>query len=605
MLIQRGQAAGCNLTRYARISRVTDMPGDPFNLTDLPRTPLGRAALEAVRPLLDRALGLDVLGRLYRALPTSGSRSFETLALDALGIALACAPDQVAHLPSHGPLIVAANHPRGISDGLALAALVGQVRADVKILANYLLARVPEMRRSCFFVDPFGGPQAASRSRAGLRAAHLWLRDGGALIVFPAGEVAHTRDEAGLLRDEPWQPTVSRLALTTGATIVPAFILGENSALFYGAGRLHPRLRTALLGRELLRQRGTTIHVRLGSRLTAIDASPLSSDSDSPPLIASARKAVDRLARPTSPATSTADQIALELAALGDDRCLVDTGGFKVYCASAPAIPATLRELGRLREIAFRAVGEGTGESVDLDAFDIHYDHLVCWDESARKVVGAYRMGRTDTIVAAHGVQGLYTRTLFRYDRALVDRLGPALELGRAFVREEYQRHHNALLLLWKGIGRFVSQHPQYRVLFGPVSISARYSDASHALLMRFLEQNHRHDALAELVQAVTPASMQAAPAPGAPVVPRTAEEASRLVAALEPDGKGMPVLIRQYLKLNARVLAFNVDPHFGNALDALMTVDLSMVERAILNRYMGRDEAARFLASVGSVQAA
>jgi putative hemolysin len=228
--------------------------------------------------------------------------------------------------------------------------------------------------------------------------------------------------------------------------------------------------------------------------------------------------------------------------------------------------------------------------------------HLFSWDRKRKQIVGAYRIGRTDRIIAAEGVHGLYTRTLFRYDERLIARLSPALELGRSFVRTEYQKNYNALLLLWKGIGRFIAGHPQYRVLFGPVSISCRYSDSSHRLLMAFLHQNHLDGDLADLVEAINPRVVN--PAPALPV-PRSVEEADRLVAETERDGKGVPILLRQYLKLNAKLLGFNVDPQFGDALDALMMVDLTTVDGAILNRYLGRQATADFLARYRVVQSA
>jgi hypothetical protein len=251
-----------------------------------------------------------------------------------------------------------------------------------------------------------------------------------------------------------------------------------------------------------------------------------------------------------------------------------------------------------LREITYRAVGEGTGCTVDLDRFDERYLHLFSWDRREKRLVGAYRIGQTDRIVATEGVEGLYTRKLFRYDRQFIDRFSPALELGRSFVRAEYQRNHNALFLLWKGIGRFVTEHPSYRFLFGPVSISARYTDASHALLIAFLEQNHLDRSLAELVEAVHPRQARPARSEAAvAVLPATIEEADKLVARLEADKKGIPVLLRQYLKLNARLIAVSIDPNFGDALDALMIVDLATVYPSILKRYLGREQADLFLA--------
>jgi putative hemolysin len=292
-----------------------------------------------------------------------------------------------------------------------------------------------------------------------------------------------------------------------------------------------------------------------------------------------------------------ADSIAAEIARLPGDACLVESGAFQVFCAEARLIPATLREIGRLREVTYRAIGEGTGRALDLDAFDESYLHLFSWDRERRQIAGAYRIGRTDIVMAQSGVAGLYTRTLFKYDEHLIAKLSPALELGRSFVTADYQRNYNALLLLWKGIGQFVVRHPQYRVLFGPVSISTRYSDSSHRLLMSFLFQNHRDEALAELVEAMHPADMTAAPAAALASVPASIEDASRLVSAMESDRKGVPVLLRQYLKLNARLLGFSVDPDFGDALDALMMVDLTRVDPAILTRYLGREGARVFLA--------
>ena len=292
-----------------------------------------------------------------------------------------------------------------------------------------------------------------------------------------------------------------------------------------------------------------------------------------------------------------ADSIAGEVAALSGDCRLLESGPFQVYCARSGQIPTTLREIGRLRAVTFHAVGEGTNCSIDLDRFDETYLHLFSWDRDQRRIVGAYRIGQTDRIVADAGVAGLYTRTLFRYDELLIDRLAaPALELGRSFVRAEYQKNYNALSLLWKGIGRFVARHPEYRVLFGPVSISARYSDASHRLLMSFLRQNHFAPEFGELVAALHTSRIAAAPA-GRVSVPRSLDEVNRLIEHVETDGKGMPVLLRQYLKLNARLIGFNVDPAFGETLDALMLVDLTAVDLPILNRYLGRDDAKHFLA--------
>jgi putative hemolysin len=536
-----------------------------------------RAATAAARPFLARALGLSELRRLYSSTIEAPGTTFEARALHALHITVD-APH--AGIPATGPLIIAANHPTGAMDGLILAETVRRQRSDVKILANRLLARIPELSESCFFVDPFGGPDAAARSRAGLRSAHLWLRSGGALVMFPSGEVAGSEGEGA------WNEALGRLALATQARVLPAFLEARNSRLFYAAGRIHHRFRTALLGRELLNKRDTTVRLFLGH---SIEPTQVSGTRTAAAATAFVRAAVDDLS-PGRPID--ARLLEPDVAALPAEARLLSSGQFAVYCAAAANLPNVLREIGRLRELTFRAVGEGTGRPLDLDRFDEHYEHLFVWNHESREIVGAYRVGRTDRIVKTHGIEGLYTRTLFRYDERLLDRMGPAFELGRAFVRAEYQRSFSALLLLWKGIGRLLAGAPEYQSLFGPVSISNRYQDGSQRLLRAFLAQNHLDRQFDGLVSAVNPPTGMTAPPRGtAPVA--DIGELDTLIKRLEGT-QGIPVLLRQYLRLNATLLGFNVDPAFGDALDALMMVDVRRIPVLLRLRYLGQTDHAQ-----------
>jgi putative hemolysin len=259
-----------------------------------------------------------------------------------------------------------------------------------------------------------------------------------------------------------------------------------------------------------------------------------------------------------------------------------------------------LQEIGRLREITFRATNEGTGKARDLDRFDNWYTHLFVWHKTRGEIVGAYRLGITDEIVAERGTAGLYTSTLFKYRAGLVERMGPAIELGRSFIRLEYQRSYAALLLLWKGIGRIVVERPQCKALFGPVSISNDYQTSSKHLMVQFLAASHYVPDLAELTRPrhpFRPPGMKKLTAQGRlNRLLSDSDAVDDVVAELEPDGKGMPVLLRQYLKLGARFFAFNVDPDFSDALDALMLVDLTKTDRKLLQRYMGEEGMGSFL---------
>jgi putative hemolysin len=576
--------------------------GDPFTLQFAPATRLRRAAFAVARPFLSWALRLPEYRRLYsvsRALPGT---TFEARALNTLGVRLRVhgSGSGEAGIPATGPLIVAANHPTGALDGLLVSEAVRQVRTDVRILTNHLLGCIPELDGRCFFVDPFGGARSAARSQAGLRAAHLWLRQGGTLVVFPAGEVA-TRDPRV---DSAWHPMVGRLALAANAAVLPTFIDARNSRLFYAAGRVHPIARTLLLGRELLNKRGTTVRVFVGS---SIGPAAIGKARTAPAATSLIRAATDALARTSMPDPRPVDVepavepslLAGDVLGLPADAVLLTSGSLDVFCAEAAAIPNVLREIGRLREITFRAAGEGTGRSIDLDRFDEHYQHLVVWNRDTREVVGAYRIGATDRIVPSAGPEGLYTSTLFRYDERLLERLSPALELGRSFVRAEYQRSYAALLLLWKGIGRLIARAPRYRVLFGPVSISSRYQDLTQQMLRAFLAEAHSDEQLASLVEPLNPPSPIAPPAREAARV-ADIDDLDALIRRLEGT-QGIPVLLRQYLRLKATLLGFNVDPAFGDALDALMMVDLTSVPAATLQRYLGRQETAAFLAHHGA----
>jgi len=258
-----------------------------------------------------------------------------------------------------------------------------------------------------------------------------------------------------------------------------------------------------------------------------------------------------------------------------------------------------LREVGRLREITFRAAGEGTGKPLDLDEFDNYYLHLFVWHTRKQELVGAYRLARTDAVRRQHGAGGLYTATLFRFGDPFLERLGPALELGRSFIRQEYQKGFAPLLLLWKGIGTFVARNPRYKILFGPVSISNQYQALSRELMISFLEKYTMLRDWSGLVRNRRGLRERWLKGPLRPALPATGfdvEDLSALVGDIEQKPAGVPVLLRQYLRLGGKLLGFNVDPKFADALDGLILVDLTKTEPKLLERYLGKNEATTFL---------
>jgi hypothetical protein len=297
-----------------------------------------------------------------------------------------------------------------------------------------------------------------------------------------------------------------------------------------------------------------------------------------------------------------ASLLQAEIEALPTEQLLVCSGRFRVQYAHAAQIPWCLQEIGRLREISFRAAGEGTRGASDIDLFDAHYLHLFVWDSKAHAIVGAYRMGLADEILARYGKRGLYTQSLFKYGTRALQSMNPAIELGRSFVRSEYQRSYAALMLLWRGIGCFVARNPRYAVLFGAVSISNSYDPVSRQLIVEYLKANTVETALARHVKSRRRFSHRRSLAwdVGEVAGLKDIDDLSRLVARIEPDAKGVPVLLRQYLKLGGRILGFSSDAQFSDTLDGLIKVDLRDSDPAVLANYMGAEGAAAFFAYHG-----
>jgi len=562
--------------------------------------------------LLRGVLGLGRLEAVYaRRPPGRTGLDFADWAVEDLALHAEVAPDDLARIPAAGPAVLVANHPFGGAEGLVLAHLAGRRRRDVKIVANYMLGRMPELAAMAFLVDPFDVPRAPRRNVVPLRGALRFVERGGLLIVFPAGEVAHFDRTARGITDPPWSPLIGGLVRRARACVVPAWIAGRNGWGFQAAGLVHPRLRTALLPRALLARRGRPLEVRIGSPVPFRQIEVLASDTERmaylrdrtyvlaerAPLQAAVQpRRTPATALPIVPA-APAELLAAEIGRLAPERLLVDAGGDAVYVAAAQEIPATLREIGRLREVTFRLVGEGTGREIDLDEFDRSYLHLLLWNRTERQVVGAYRLGPTDRLLADGGPEALYTSTLFGYDPRLFAAMGPALEMGRSFVRPEHQKSYAALLLLWRGIGQFVVRHPRYHTLFGPVSISADYRSASQRLLLSFLQQNRYVHEWRRWVRPRTPPRAERRRQRHDPAGLADLDDVSTFISEIESDHKGAPILLKQYLKLGGKLLGFNVDPAFSNVLDVLILVDLRRTDPKILARTMGPEGTARFLA--------
>ncbi len=584
----------------------------PFKLNGA----LGLNRIPLLEPIVERSLALHHLNRLYNDQPkTSSCMEFLEQTLKAFNVRYLTYSGELDNIPQQGPAIMVANHPYGAIEGVVLTYLLLQIRPDIKIMANQFLYRIPELRELFIGVDSFGSNQASKSNSGPLREAIRWVRKGGLLLVFPAGEVSYYRLDKGCVTDPEWSSSIARLIRMSGAAVIPSYIHGNNGVMFQLAGLVHPRLRTALLPRQLTNKYGHLMPIRIGEAISPqkLSSPGLTNEELSnqlrlrcymlaEKLIPTGRRSGYIASNRTIPVASqvhTDTVLQQEVTRLSAEQRLVDGDEMQVYYAHADQIPNLMQEIGRLRELTFRATGEGTGRERDIDLYDSYYLHLFIWNKKESELVGAYRLGLVDQITRKYGIKGLYSFSLFKYRRSMIDRISPAIELGRSFIRKEYQRSFSPLLLLWRGIGAYVCRNPKYRILFGPVSISSEYKSLSQQMMVSFLMSNRSHTGLAQQIKPRRPfqSGKEAKLLDGISDF-KDLDLVSDLISQLEPDGKGVPILLKQYLKMGGHILGFNVDKEFNNSLDGLVMVDLEQSPQKLLQRYMGKDGAARFLDS-------
>jgi putative hemolysin len=543
----------------------------------------GRRARIA-RPLLRTVARWSRLDQVEAFLAGTGHlRGFDFVAAASAHLQLRhhVEPAALARIPAAGRLLVVANHPSGARDALALLEMVGRVRQDVRIVANDLLSAIPALDGLLLPVRILGGRPTSDS----LRAVEQALEAEQCVIVFPAGEVSRLSPRG--VRDGRWRRGFVRFARACDAPVLPVRVVARNSALFYGASALFKPAGTALLAREMYARRAARVELRVGEA-TRID--PAADVAGEVRRVRRALYALGRrrevaargpepLAPPVDPRLVQADIQRLEvLGSTSDGKC--------ICVGRLPAGSPLLREIGRLREATFRAVGEGTGRSLDLDAYDSWYEHIVLWDAPAARVAGAYRIARGARVLAERGLDGLYTASLFRYADDAIPRIAQGLELGRSFVAREYWGSRG-IDYLWQGIGGWLRRHPNVRYLFGAVSISSALPAAAREQIVAYYARYYGTDGAH--AESKRPFAYLAAPPDFDALDADTAFRVLRdNLAAL---GASVPMLYKQYTELcepgGARFLAFGVDPAFSDSVDGLVEVDLRRMHPRKRRRYL------------------
>ena len=509
-----------------------------------------------------------------------------------------------------------------------LRAQAGEGR-PLKLLANAWLRCFEPMRPALLGVDVLGERgQAAASNRGGMREAVRWLKDGGCLALFPSGVVAARHWGKRGPQEGPWTKHLERMIQASNASVLPIYFHGSNSALFHAAGLVHPMLRTLMLPREAAYPSVRSLKVTVGpvlgperlarlaqpgglsaalrERTLMLGAAPASRPSPDPnapgpnstdpgghtrpiPVPTSPGPGPDTAANVVQAPETVSAAVANEVAGLlARDRSLAARESLEVFWFHGREAPALMRALGRRREEAFRAAGEGTGRDEDLDAFDPSYAQILLWDHAHGRIAGAYRAARVDHRLDSDGAKGLYSASLFRLDSALLADLRDALELGRSFISPDYQRHAAALPLLWRGLGAYALREAGCARLFGCVSISPRFQSMTQRLLVGFMRRHLLDSKRSAWVRPRNPVRELEAETGPQPTDLRSLEQ---WVDEMEEGRLGLPPLVKHYTRLGARVLAFNRDPDFNDTVDALILLDLKQAPALLLKRYLDKED--------------
>jgi putative hemolysin len=566
-------------------------------------TKIDKLGVPGLAALLMEVMKLNDINKVFSKNEHFAGLEFVDKILETVGVTIDFDEEDLKNIPKTGGFIAIANHPYGGIEGLALVKLLCTVRPEAKVMVNFILKKIPNLSEFFVAVNPFENVQHSS-SISGLKATFDLLKSGTPLGIFPAGEVSTFNLESQEVTDRLWHPVVGKLIAKAKVPVVPIYFHGNNGVLFNILSFIHPTLRTAKLPSEFLNKNGLKIKVRIGKPIKIEDVSYKNNTNRLLDFLRARTYALGtsieeekKLFNPISlfKRKKTPEQIVAEtdrnllvneIATL-DDFKVWEEKNYQVYITPTASIPNILREIGRLREITFREVGEGTNNKIDLDNYDIYYNHLFIWDKDLQNIVGAYRIGKGDEILNMLGRRGFYLSELFKIKEPFYPILRQGIELGRSWIRKEYQLKPLPLFLLWKGILKYLVDNPKYRYMFGPVSISNNFSKFSKSLIVDYITKNHFDYELAHYVKPKNKFKADLTPIDTDLLIENseTLKDLDGLIGDIESSHMKIPVLLRQYLNLNAKIICFNIDPKFSDCLDGFLVVDLHKIPAEVLEK--------------------
>lgn len=546
--------------------------------------------------MLLKVLRISKLNRIYERHKHKKDIEFLDGILSDFQIDFEIPEEDLARIPKEGAFITVSNHPLGGIDGILLLKLLLDKRPDYKIIANFLLHRIIPLKKYVLPVNPFEDHKDAKSSIAGIKNALLHLSKGYPLGIFPAGEVSSFKD-GKLAIDKPWEEGAIKIIKKANVPVIPIYFHAKNSKLFYFLSGMSDTLRTAKLPSELLTQKNRVIKVRIGKPIHVKEQNDFKNLEDFHQYL---RKKTYMLANPFEKKTSYINtnnfkisksvekviepvdtQLMIdELKEMDENGSLLFTSKiYRIYLGDSRDMPHILKEIGRLRELTFREVGEGTNKSLDLDKYDKFYKHLFLWDDTNNQLVGAYRMGIGQDIFENYGINGFYVNELFKIEPELFNMMKSTIEMGRAFIISTYQQRPMPLFLLWKGIVHVTLRYPKHKYLMGGVSISNKFSNFSKSLMIEFMKSHYYDPFIAQYVHPKKEYKVKLNVADKDFVFDTTQADMNKfdkIIDEIEPGDLRLPVLMKKYVKQNARLVAFNVDPKFNNAVDGLMYIRIA-----------------------------
>ena len=531
------------------------------------------------------ALRLGKINRLFDGAADYQGREFADHLLENMNITIDVSAEQLENIPKEGGFVVVSNHPFGGIEGVMLLSAIAKVRPDFKVMANFILSHIPNLKDCFFAVNPFEKNPEWKSSVGGIKGAMLHIAAGNGLGVFPAGEVSryHGHDYP---EDLPWSTSIARIIKNAKVPVIPVFWEGRNSKLFYTVDKIHTMLGTARLTKELINKHDNCFNLQIGKPILPSEIEAYDAPKDLAAYLRSRSYALEanipakpkekrEMKQADIAAPADTSLMLAELEAIREKAFLCSVSDFDCYLADYKDIPNLMHEIARLREETFRAIGEGTGKSLDQDEFDLHFKQMILWDKAKQRIAGCYRLGIGSEIMPKFGIKGFYVSTLVNIDESLSDKLSHTIELGRSFVALDYQKEVLPLMLLLRGLSDVVVRYPEINHFIGPVSVSAWYPKFYLSLIERYVSENHTVES--SLQNKVTPKKpfepdfLKVDPEVLLQHNMDSVDKFDKFLFRLSNGEYRLPTLFKKYLKLNAKLLCFNVDPDFNDTLDALL----------------------------------